>query len=60
MTAEVARDTLKAGDTLDGPALVTEDETTIVVPSSRTLLVHADATLDLRAKPSRNTETTHG
>jgi N-methylhydantoinase A len=58
--AEVARDTLKAGDTLDGPALVTEDETTIVVPSSRTLLVHADATLDLRAKPSHTRETSHG
>ena len=42
-----ARDALAPGAWLDGPALVTERETTIVVPASRVLRVLADGTLEL-------------
>ncbi len=48
--AVVLRDTLKPGDTVTGPALITEDETTIVVPNSRTAIARPDGTIDITEK----------
>ncbi|MBS1303759.1 hydantoinase/oxoprolinase family protein [Loktanella sp. SALINAS62] len=41
---------LTPGDTARGPAVITEDETTIICPSSRDAVVLADGCIDLRAK----------
>ncbi|MEM9734032.1 MAG: hydantoinase/oxoprolinase family protein [Pseudomonadota bacterium] len=46
----VRRDSLLAGQRLAGPAVVSEDETTVVVPASRTITALADGTLDVCAK----------
>ncbi|CUH52033.1 hydantoinase/oxoprolinase family protein [Shimia marina] len=48
--AVLARTALPPGHIAQGPALVTEDETTVVVPASREVLTHADGTLDVRTK----------
>ncbi|PRX38013.1 N-methylhydantoinase A [Meinhardsimonia xiamenensis] len=45
-----ARADLEPGEAVEGPALVVERETTVVVPASRMLVVHADGTLELRQK----------
>jgi N-methylhydantoinase A len=42
-----ARDRLAPGDWLSGPALVTESETTVVIPESFTATVRADGTLEM-------------
>ena len=46
----IARSGLAPGGLVAGPALVTEDETTVVVPASREVLAQADGTLDVRIK----------
>ncbi|MDP5084081.1 MAG: hydantoinase/oxoprolinase family protein [Yoonia sp.] len=46
----VARTSLAAGDTVAGPALIHEDETTIVIPSSREAVARPDGTIDIREK----------
>ncbi len=48
--AVVLRSTLNPGDTVAGPALITEDETTIVVPNSRTAIARPDGTIDITEK----------
>ncbi|MFO8125227.1 hydantoinase/oxoprolinase family protein [Yoonia sp.] len=48
--AIVLRSSLNAGDTVRGPALITEDETTIVVPDSRTAIARPDGTIDITEK----------
>ncbi len=48
--AVIPRSNLPNGTLAQGPALVTEDETTVVVPASREVLTHADGTLDVRIK----------
>jgi N-methylhydantoinase A len=49
VTAQVlARDDLPPGACVAGPALITEDETTVVVPSSREVITLTDGTLDMR------------
>ncbi|EBA13075.1 hydantoinase/oxoprolinase family protein [Roseobacter sp. CCS2] len=48
--AVVLRDTLNPGDTVAGPALITEDETTIVIPNSRTAIARPDGTIDITEK----------
>ncbi len=48
--AVVLRGTLNPGDTVVGPALITEDETTIVVPNSRTAIARPDGTIDITEK----------
>ena len=48
--AVIPRADLPSGHIAQGPAVVTEDETTVVVPSSREVLTHADGTLDVRTK----------
>ena len=44
------RSALNPGDTVVGPALITEDETTIVVPVSRTAIARPDGTIDITEK----------
>ena len=46
----VARERFKPGTQIAGPAVVTEDETTVVVPTSRDVFVQEDGTLTLLAK----------
>ena len=46
----VLRKSLTPGDTITGPALITEDETTIVVPASRTAIARPDGTIDITEK----------
>jgi N-methylhydantoinase A len=48
--AIVPRAALSAGDWVAGPALITEDETTIVVPASRTATARPDGTIDITEK----------
>ncbi len=43
----VQRSAMKAGDKVAGPAIITEDETTIIVPARRSALMQADGTLDV-------------
>ncbi|MCG3267873.1 hydantoinase/oxoprolinase family protein [Yoonia sp. I 8.24] len=45
--AVIARADLAPGATIPGPALITEDETTIVVPSSRQATARTDGTIDI-------------
>ena len=46
----VLRDDMVIGATASGPAIITEDETTIIVPSSRTAVRQPDGCIDLRVK----------
>jgi N-methylhydantoinase A len=48
--AEIPRDHLRCEDVIVGPAAITEDETTIIVPSSRVATCLADGCIDLRLK----------
>ena len=48
--AVVARTDLMDGATIDGPAVITEDETTIIVPASRTATHLPDGCIDLTRK----------
>ena len=48
--AEIPRDHLHCEDVIAGPAAITEDETTIIVPSSRFATCLADGCIDLRLK----------
>ncbi|MGI9368643.1 MAG: hydantoinase/oxoprolinase family protein [Ruegeria sp.] len=58
VTAQVVqRDTLDPGNTVQGPAVITEDETTVVVPSSRSVLAQADGTLEIRTKSAADVPT---
>ncbi|MDX8353826.1 hydantoinase/oxoprolinase family protein [Cognatiyoonia sp. IB215182] len=45
--AVILRDGLLPGQTINGPALITEDETTIVIPTSRTAIARPDGTIDI-------------
>ncbi len=46
----VLREKLQPGQTVDGPAVITEDETTIVLPASRTAIHQADGCIDVMLK----------
>lgn len=46
----IARTQMAEGARVEGPALIVEDETTIVLPSSRTARMQADGTIDVRMK----------
>ena len=46
----VLRVDMKTGQTIQGPAVVTEDETTIIVPSSRQVTAQPDGTIDMTTK----------
>jgi N-methylhydantoinase A len=43
----VPRAQLAPGDTVTGPALITEDETTIVIPASRHAIARPDGSIDI-------------
>lgn len=45
-----SRASFKAGDTVTGPAVITEDETTIVLPSSRVASALADGSINITLK----------
>ena len=47
------RDRASAGDAIPGPALVTEEETTLVVPPGRAMIVQQDGCLDVRISASK-------
>ncbi len=46
----VLRGDMSDGQTLSGPAAITEDETTIIIPTSRTAIRQPDGCIDLMAK----------
>ena len=46
----VQRQSMKVGDVADGPAAVTEDETTIIVPASRVAIQQSDGCIDVVTK----------
>jgi N-methylhydantoinase A len=46
----VERSAFKVGFGIDGPAAITEDETTIIVPSSRVAIAQADGCIDMIVK----------
>ncbi|WP_299818088.1 hydantoinase/oxoprolinase family protein [uncultured Jannaschia sp.] len=48
--AIVARRDMAPGRAAQGPAVVTEAETTVIVPRSREVFAHSDGTLDVRTK----------
>lgn len=51
VTADVVlRDGMADGARVEGPAVITEDETSIIVPSSRTAMRQPDGCIDLRVK----------
>ena len=45
---------LPTGATIDGPAVITEDETTIVLPTSRRATAQPDGCIDIRTKEPRH------
>ncbi len=45
--AIVLRKSLQPGQRIDGPAAITEDETTIILPASRTAIARADGCIDV-------------
>ncbi|MEO0618949.1 MAG: hydantoinase/oxoprolinase family protein [Pseudomonadota bacterium] len=50
-SGEIARDALGVGHSIAGPAVITEDETTIVVPRGFAAVMQADGTLDISRAP---------
>jgi N-methylhydantoinase A len=46
----ILRGAMTAGQTVQGPAVVTEDETTIIVPTSRQVIAQPDGTIDMTKK----------
>ena len=51
--AVVLREQIKPGQRIDGPAVITEDETTIILPASRQARLQADGCIDVTRKPSQ-------
>ena len=48
--AVIERGDFRLGQQASGPAIITEDETTIIIPTSRRAFVQADGCIDLRVK----------
>ncbi len=46
----IARGEMTAGQTTQGPAVICEDETTIVIPTSMQATAHPDGTIDVQTK----------
>jgi N-methylhydantoinase A len=46
-SAIVRRDSLRAGNRVEGPAVIVEDETTIILPSSRQAVCQVDGCIDI-------------
>jgi N-methylhydantoinase A/oxoprolinase/acetone carboxylase beta subunit/N-methylhydantoinase B/oxoprolinase/acetone carboxylase alpha subunit len=51
---EIARDELQSGAQVIGPAVITENETTVIVPSSRNMVALSDGTLDVQINSLHN------
>jgi N-methylhydantoinase A len=51
-----ARDAIRAGQRLSGPAMITERETTVVVPAGFTALMHLDGTVEVVRDAVENRE----
>jgi N-methylhydantoinase A len=52
-TRVVLRDSVQTGQTVAGPAAITEDETTIIVPSSRRAIRQPDGCIDMLSTNQR-------
>lgn len=48
--AVVLRNDMQCGQTVDGPAAITEDETTVIVPVSRKAIKQSDGCIDVRVR----------
>ncbi len=48
----VLRKNMEFGQTVDGPAAITEDETTVIVPASREAIMQSDGCIDMRVRAS--------
>ena len=46
----VSRETISPGETVDGPAVIVERETTVVIPTSRKAVCQPDGCIDILAK----------
>jgi N-methylhydantoinase A len=46
----VLRSDMSAGQTVEGPAAITEDETTVIIPSSRDAIMQSDGCIDVRVR----------
>ena len=53
----VLRSEMAAGEMVAGPGVITEDETTIIVPSSRDAICHTDGCIDIQAHGKTNQPT---
>ncbi len=49
-SAVVLRNEMQLGQTVDGPAAITEDETTVIVPASREAIKQSDGCIDVRVR----------
>jgi N-methylhydantoinase A len=41
---------MSVGSTVDGPAIITEDETTVIVPANRKAISQSDGSIEMRLK----------
>lgn len=48
--AVVLRNDMQYGQTVSGPAAITEDETTVIVPASREVIMQRDGCIDMRVR----------
>lgn len=48
--AVVLRSDMQSGQTVSGPAVITEDETTVIIPSSRDAMMQRDGCIDIRMR----------
>jgi N-methylhydantoinase A len=46
----VLRNSMSVGSTVDGPAIITEDETTVIVPANRKAISQSDGSIEMRLK----------
>ena len=46
----VLRNSMSAGSSVAGPAIITEDETTIIVPANREAICQSDGSVEMRLK----------
>ena len=50
--AVVLRNGMQCGQTVNGPAAITEDETTVILPTSRKAIMQIDGCIDVRVRAS--------
>ncbi len=55
----VSREALRAGDMISGPAVITEDETTIILPQGRQALRQIDGCIDIVQRHEATKTTAH-